>query len=305
LAALPGQRSVVIVSAGFLTETLQYELESIIDRALRSNVIVSVLDARGLYTDSTLDVTERRIATSKRADVWGKKNQMLIDSANRQSDGIRTIALDTGGVFFNNSNDLEAGFRQAATLPQAYYVLAFSPQNLKLDGAFHPLKVKLVPPSSFTLQARRGYYAPRKPADPTVQEKEEIQEALFSQDETHELPMEVHTQFFMKTESDAQLAVLTRLDLRQLHFRKQEDRNFDNLTFVTAVFDRDGHLVSGQEKLLSLKLRDESLARYLQTGITLKLNFDIKPGTYLVRSVVRDSESGQISGLNRTIEIPY
>lgn len=229
----------------------------------------------------------------------------MIDSARRQSDGIKTIALDTGGIFFSNSNDLEGGFRQAAALPQAYYVLAFSPQNLKLDGAFHPIRLKLVPQLDYNLQARRGYYAPRKPEDPTVQEKEEIEEALFSQDETHELPMEVHTQFFMKTETDAQLAVLTRLDLRQLHFRKQEDRNLDNLTFVTAVFDRDGHLVSGQEKLLTLKLRDDSLARYLQTGITLKLNFDVKPGTYLVRAVVRDSESGQISGLNRTVEIPY
>jgi hypothetical protein len=37
----------------------------------------------------------------------------------------------------------------------------------------------------------------------------------------------------------------------------------------------------------------------------VKLNFDVKPGTYLVRAVVRDSEGGQISGLNRTVEIPY
>ena len=93
------------------------------------------------------------------------------------------------------------------------------------------------------MQARRGYYAPRKPTDPTVQEKEEIQEAVFSQDETHELPIDVHTQYFMKTESDARIAVLTRIDLRPLHFRKEEDRNLDNLTFVTVVFDQDGHVV--------------------------------------------------------------
>jgi hypothetical protein len=37
----------------------------------------------------------------------------------------------------------------------------------------------------------------------------------------------------------------------------------------------------------------------------MRTNFDVKPGTYLVREVVRDSESGEISGLNRTVEIPY
>jgi hypothetical protein len=109
----------------------------------------------------------------------------------------------------------------------------------------------------------------------------------------------------MKTETDAQLAVLTRLDLHQVHFRKAEDRNLDDLTFVTAVFDRDGHLVSGQQKKLLLRLRDENLSRFLQSGISVKLNFDVKPGTYLVRAVVRDSEGGQISSINRTVEIPY
>ena len=148
-------------------------------------------------------------------------------------------------------------------------------------------------------------YAPKKPDDPTAQEKEEIQEAVFSQDETHELPIDVHTQFFMKTESDARITVLTRIDLRPLHFRKEEDRNLDNLTFVTVVFDRDGHVVTGQQKSVELRLRDSSLERYLQTGITMRTLFDVKPGTYLVRAIVRDSESGQISGLNRTVEIPY
>lgn len=69
MAALPGQRSVVIVSAGFLTENLHFELDTIVDRALRSNVIVSALDARGLYTDATLDPSVRSIANSLRADV--------------------------------------------------------------------------------------------------------------------------------------------------------------------------------------------------------------------------------------------
>ncbi len=218
---------------------------------------------------------------------------------------MQSLALDTGGVFFNNNNDLDAGFRKVAGIPTAYYLLAFSPQNLKFDGRFHPIQVKLVTLKGLTVQARRGYFAPKKPADATEQEKDEIREALFSQDETHELPIDVHTQFFMKSESDARITVLTRIDLHPLHFRKEVDRNVDNLTFVTAVFDQDGHQISAQEKDVQLRMFDSTLERYLQSGITMKTLFDVKPGTYLVRAVVRDSESGQISGLNRTVEIPY
>jgi hypothetical protein len=235
----------------------------------------------------------------------GNKHMMLIESARVQTDGMKSLATDTGGIFFNNSNDLEDGFNKVAGVPEAFYLLAFSPQNLKLDGNFHPIQVKLVAQKGLVVQARRGYFAPRKPADPTVQEKEEIQEAVYSQDETHELPIDVHTQFFMKTESDARITVLTRIDLRQLHLRKEEDRNVDNLTFVTVVFDQDGHVITGQQKAVQLRLRDVNLDRYQQTGITMRSLFDVRPGTYLVRAIVRDSESGQISGLNRTVEIPY
>jgi len=305
LTALPGQRSMVIVSAGFLTDTLRFELGQIADRALRAGVIVNGIDARGLYTDATLDPSQQYQVVSPNAATNGQKHIMLMESARQQAEGMRSLAVDTGGIFFENNNDLEAGFRKAAGVPEAFYLLAFSPQNLKVDGAFHPLQVKLVAQKGLSVQARKGYYAPKKPNDPTVQEKEEIQEAVFSQDEMHELPIDVHTQFFMKSESDARITILTRLDLHDLHFRKEEDRNLDNLTFVTVAFDQDGHVITGEQKAVQLRLRDLSLQRYLQTGITIRTTLDVKPGTYLVRAIVRDSDSGQISGLNRTVEIPY
>jgi VWFA-related protein len=306
LTSLPGQRSLVIVSQGFLTETLRFELSQITDRALRSGVILNAIDARGLYTDPvTSDASQRDYSASMNSAFRGQKSQMLMESARRETDGMQSLALDTGGIFFNNSNDLEAGFRKTAGLPEAFYILAFSPQNLKLDGNFHPIQVKLVARKGFSVQARKGYYAPRKPTDPTAQEKEELQEAIFSQDETRELPVDVHTQFFMKDETDARITVLTHVDLRPLHFRKEEDRNVDKLTFLAVAFDRDGHEVTGLQKTVELRLRDSSMERLLQTGITIRTALDVKPGTYLVRAVVRDSESGQISGLNRTVEIPY
>lgn len=306
LTSLPGQRSMVIISAGFLTDTLRFNLSEITDRALRGGVILNAIDARGLWTDTTLtDASRNDFANTLNPASRAQKNLMLLESQKRQTDGMQELALNTGGIFFNNNNDLDSGFRKVAGLPEAFYLLAFSPQNLKLDGSFHQLRVKLVSAKGLQVQARRGYYAPRKPNDPTVQEKEEIQQAVYSQDETHELPIDVHTQFFMKSESDARITVLTHIDLHDLHFRKEEDRNLDNLTFVTVIFDQDGHEITGQQKALELRLRDINLQRYMQTGITIRTLLDVKPGTYLVRAIVRDSESGQISGLNRTVEIPY
>ncbi len=67
----------------------------------------------------------------------------------------------------------------------------------------------------------------------------------------------------MKGESDARITVLTRIDLRPLHFRKEVDRNVDNLTFVTAVFDQDGHEITAQEKDVQLRMLDGTPGKIL------------------------------------------
>jgi VWFA-related protein len=305
-ALLPGQHSVIFLSPGFLLYNLESQIAEIADRALHSSVVISTLDPRGLYVIIPGgDASRQPIVIPSRPDLMGRKQQIIQEGLSLAEEVLSNFAGDTGGQFFHNSNDLDKGFRQVGTLSDVYYVLAFSPRNLKFDGRFHRLKVSLVNPAGFTIQARRGYFAPKASEDVATKAKEEIEQAVYSQDELKELPVDVHTQFFKVNEAQARLAVLTHLDLSSVRFRKEQDRHLNKLTFVTILFDRDGKYVMGKEKLVEFRLRDATLARLTQTGITLKAEFDLKPGTYLVRQIVRDSEAGQLSGLNRTVEIPY
>ena len=226
-----------------------------------------------------------------------------IAAASAQDDLLAVLADGTGGVFFHNNNDLDEGFRRVADTPEYSYVLAFVPQNLKLDGSFHSLKVTLKNPQKLTLQARRGYYAPKNFASPDEQAKQEIVDAMYSQEELHNLPVNLHTQFFKASDQDATLVVLAHVDVRRLRFRKVEGRNDNVLTCVSALFNRNGNLVQGIEKTVTMKLKDETLEHKLASGITLKTSFDVKPGSYLVRLVVRDAEGQMMSAENGTVEI--
>lgn len=76
------------------------------------------------------------------------------------------FAYATGGRFFHNSNELEGGLKQLGNAPEVSYVLGFSPQNPKLDGHFHTIKVTVTGKPKYAIQARRGYFAPKKPDDP-------------------------------------------------------------------------------------------------------------------------------------------
>jgi VWFA-related protein len=303
LAAMPGQRVMVLVSPGFvITSMLTLESSSLIDRANRANIVINTIDARGLYTPDMGDISDPPHDSFKTA---GVKSSYRIQAQLAQSDILGQLADGTGGTFFHNRNDIEEGLREAAAAPAMSYLLGFSPQNLKINGAYHTLKVALTGKQKFSVQARHGYYAPRTIADPAEAAKEEIQEALFSQDEIHDLPAELQTQFFKKDQSQARLAVLTHVDLKGIRFRKVDGRNRDNLTVATAIFDENGNFVTGGEKIVEMKLLDKTVERLSRSGFTLKSSFDVKPGTYLVRMVVRDTEGAQMAARNGAVSIPY
>ena len=305
-ALLPGQRSVIFVSPGFLSYSLESQIAAVAERALRSNVVVNALDPRGLYVIIPGgDASQQASVRPSNGALAARKEQLIDQEFALAEDVLYGFAADTGGQFFHNNNDLDAGFRRVGTLSEVSYVLAFSPRNLKFDGRFHKLKVSLVNPKGFALQARRGYFAPRASEDAATKAKEEIEEAVYSQDELRELPIDVHTKFYRVNESEVRLAVLTHLDMASLRFQKEQDRNLNDLTFITVLFDRDGKYVKGMEKELKFRLRDATLAKLTQSGITLETEFDLRPGTYMVRQIVRDSKDGQLSGLSRTVEIPY
>src|SRR6266446_549989 len=304
LAGMPGQRVMVLVSPGFVVTTmLTLDSSGLIDRANRSNIVINTIDARGLFTPDLLgDISDPPHDSIKTA---GIKGSYRVQSQLMQSDILAQLADGTGGTFFHNRNDIDEGLREATAAPAMSYLLGFSPQNLKVNGAYHTLKVTLTGKQKFSVQARHGYYAPRTIKDPVEAAKEEIQEALFSQDEMNDLPVVLQTQFFKKDESQARLAVLTHVDVKGIRFRKADGRNRDNLTVATAIFDENGNFVTGGEKIVEMKLLDKTFERLSHSGFTLKSSFDIKPGTYLVRMVVRDAEGAQMAARNGAISIPY
>jgi VWFA-related protein len=303
MTVVSGQRLIVLMSPGFLIPNREYDLSEVIDRAARSNVMVSTLDARGLYTvDASPDISTEPTGDPTLA---GYNTSYRFQQALRQSDVLWSLADGTGGQRFANSNDLVSGFRRLVSAPDTSYLLGFVPQNLKYDGHFHSLKVELASKQKCTIQARSGFYAPKHVETPADAVKQEIEEAVLSQEEQHGLPIQLHTQYYKVDATDAKLAILAHVDIGRIHFGKLDGRNNNDLTIVAALFDRNGNFVTAREKVLEMRLRDTTLERLSHTGVTVKTSFDVKPGAYLVRLVVRDSQASQLSAENGVVEIPY
>jgi VWFA-related protein len=295
LSAMPGSRTIVLVSPGFILSrdfrTAEYD---VLDQAIRANVTVNTIDMRGLYTMPGTDASQR----GARSQYGGQLAQAAISEATQAGNVLAEFANGTGGTFFHNDNGLKEGLNQLAARPEYIYVLGFSPQNLKYDGSYHELKVKTEKLRNVTLQVRRGYWAPNHGVDAAEEAKDEIREAVFSREEIADIPVDVQTDLFRLNDEKTELTVTEHLDAGALRFRKSADRNNDTVTVVTGLFDANGNYVSGIQRVVELRLRDQTMASVQSSGITLKETMNVAPGRYVIRLVVRDGEGKTMAARN-------
>lgn len=157
---LPGRHTLVFVSPGFLTlapDTMVLKSE-IMDLAAASDVTVNALDARGLYAGN-LDTSEGG-STSTLGLINGQAADSHLSSMESSENVMSELAAGTGGRFFHNSNDLDRGMETLTAVPESLYLLEVSLNEIKANGAYHRLTVKVNRPGVEVL-ARKGFVAPK------------------------------------------------------------------------------------------------------------------------------------------------
>ncbi len=315
LATLPGQRTLLLVSPGFMSQNTQPELDRLIDRALRKQVVISSIDPRGLaMAMGETDITQRDYTPS--GTVSASFHRMETAREFQASDVMAEVAQGTGGEFVHNDNDLKNGFAMLAQSPISY-VLAFTPHDLKIDGKFHALKVTLSEGhKDFIVQARRGYFAfsdnsttdaeAHQGESPSLdaQTQQRIRTVLLSREDLRGLPIQLHTEVSKGTGPGIEFSVLAHLDAKSLHFHREGAHNQNTVTFVCVIFDGAGKSVGGKQQQARIDVPDSALAHLLETGVDVRLTFQLKPGDYTVREVVTDSEDHSITALSRGVNVP-
>lgn len=302
VSVLPGERQIVLISPGFQYPGREPEFGAIVDRAVKYNVIVNSLDARGMYVSGMDDASSSARSHSGAAQgiLFGLERSASMMDSNVMAE----LADGTGGLFFHNDNDFNAGFRELAGTPEFYYLLGFSPRDLKLNGKYHGLKVSLATKSDFSIEARHGFFAPSRLESPQQAAKREIDDALFSQEEENALPIRPETVLNQGSGGAWKLAVKANVDVLRLKFQRNGAVNHEELQVSAVLFDLEGNYVSGLQKTVQMDLKDSTLSDLKKTGVYVELDFDVKPGAYLIRLVARDSNDARLSAANLSVDIP-
>lgn len=303
LADRPGERALVLASAGFLAGTLEDKVDSILDDALHAGIVINAIDAKGLFT---YNETEAR-ANFEGQDITDQnyRIQSFGQSMMTLTAAMADFAVGTGGRFFHNRNDLAAGYYSLAAAPETEYLLGFVPGNEKFNGKFHKLKVTVSAPGKFNVQARPGYFAPTKEEQAAVSQptpEQTIDAEVRSSEPRSDFPLTV-SEAPATDKGAAELRVQAHVDIQKLPFKDENGRHIDMLTFVAALFDAGGKMIVGKEAQMQFALKPDTFARFSKSGINGTMSLEAPLGAYRLRVVVEEALRGEISAATRNVQI--
>jgi VWFA-related protein len=272
MAKLPGQRVILLTSGGFLTGTLEAEVEKLTDKARHAEVVINGLDVRGLYPNA---------------------------SAGTAYDGMGVLASGTGGTFFHNNNNMELGFRELGMAPETSYLLGFTPSDAA-DGKFHTLKVQLAAKKGYSVEARLGYAATATRADTADSAVSKLDAAVMASDTVADLPASFTWEQWAGPPA---ITVIVHLDFNRLHFKPNGDRRTQKLAIVAILRDAHGNFVTGKRSVLELNLKDATFAQFAKSSFTTALTIKAPPGSYSVRAVAEDAMEGKLAAASGAVEV--
>jgi len=308
LQAMPGRRLFLLVSSGFNSATLELERDQLIAQALRAGIVISSVDAKGLYAEvpgrdasdgisvrNTLPVETFRFETTSIGSKLFTNNQVMSD-----------LAQATGGLFFHNNNDLPHGFRQLGSIPEVSYVLGFHRSDTAVDWKYHKLKVTLRESNSYVIQARPGYVAePPAPSGPLDRERE-LDRQVSGVSTRTDFPATVAFRLdSAPTPGMVTVKTQVHVAIDKLQFPIRDERRVQHLTVVVSLLDGKGNIVAAKQGDMDFAMTDATYVRLSASGINAGLNLDVPPGhgQYRLRTVVQEAVEGKIASSTLNIEV--
>ena len=303
-ADIKGRKAMILVSQGFIYDVQLDGLKDVTLASRRHNVPIYFIDTRGLQgmPDAFTAAFGRPVESQ---DVVA-----VLADLTRDAEGSEALALDTGGFVVKNSNDLSGGITRVSRESRAYYLLGYNPTDLRRDGKFRKIEVKLRPPrpKGLSVRARRGYYAPLEgqvAKGPESKRDPVIGHALDSPFEIAEVPLRVSSFVFDEVsleQMSAQLAV--EIDVSGLAFKQEADRSTDALAFLIEAQHRESGEYYRYDQKIEMSLLPDTRRKLEKTWYPVAREFTLPAGAYQAKVVVRDLNSGRVGSVVHEFEVP-
>ena len=296
LANLPEKKVLVYMSGGVSKTGVdnQAQLEASVNALMKANVVMYPLDVRGLMADPPGGAASTAASRGTGAFNGSSYNSQR-SSINDSQETLTTLAADTGGKAFLDSNDLALGIQLAQQAVTSYYILGYYTSNTKEDGKYRRISVKLTNGMTAKLTYREGYYADKDWHRMNGEDKEQqLKEAIAAGDPITDIPLALQADYFRIGPTSYFVPVSVRVPGSVVELAAKGNAATTQIDFLGQIQDETHNTVGNVRDYIKISLDQENKARAAKTIYQYDAGFTLEPGRYKMKFLVRENVTGKM-----------
>ena len=305
LRGVPGRKSVIHFSSGITGTGIenQAQLLATVAAANQSNVSLYTMDTRGLMAlPPGGDASSA--SPSGTALYSGSAVSSQLSSMHSSRETLASLAQDTGGRTFYDTNDFGQAFQEVQSENSSYYLLGYSPTNTHSDGRFRKIRVEVLRPG-VKVQARPGYYAPKNFRQFTREDKEaQLQQAINLDEPFLDLPFVVDTSYFQRPDNTYYVVLAAKIPGSAVQLLKKSNAHETEFDFIWRATDPSGKPVGVLRDTLPVKVIGESYDMLLAGNFLYEGSLVLPPGKFQLKVLVRENQSGKMGTFEEPLNLP-
>ncbi|MGH9147134.1 MAG: VWA domain-containing protein, partial [Vicinamibacterales bacterium] len=306
LRPLPERKSLVYFASNLRLNGTDNnaQLRATTNAAIRANVAIYPVDARGLVAEAPLGD-----ATRPSPGGVGMFSGRLADAAmtrfQRSQDTLYALAKDTGGAALFDNNDLSLGIVQAAEAQKSYYIIGYYSTHISADGRFRRIRISLAGNVTADLSDRQGYYADKEFPRLTGAERErQLEEALMLENPITDITIAMEVNYFQLNRAEYFVPVAVKIPGSDLALARRRGAQRTVIDFIGEVKDDYGVTHQNVRDKLDIRLSDETASQLATRPIQYETGFTLLPGKYVIKFLARDAETGRIGTYQTWFTVP-
>ena len=306
LRPLPERKSLVYFSSGLrLNGTDNHaQLRATTNAALRANVSIHAIDARGLVAQAPLGDASRPSPGGMQM-FTGQGAMTLAGNFQRSQDTLYALSKDTGGNPMFDYNDLALGITRAAESMTSYYIIGYYSTHTAADGRFRRVSVSLANGMTADVQFRSGYFADKTWAKLSTADRErQLEEALMLENPVTDITIAMEVNYFQLNRAEYFVPVAVKIPGSELVLAQRGGAPRTVIDFIGEVKDDYGITIQNVRDKLDIRLNAETASQLAKRPIQYETGFTLLPGKYVIKILARDAETGRMGTFQTNFTIP-
>jgi VWFA-related protein len=304
LAKINQKKAVLYFSSGMEktgTEN-QAQLRQAINTAVKANVALYPVDSRGLEAFAPGGSAQNASLRGTSA-YSGKAVLDQFDSNFSSQETLVTIAEDTGGKAFLDSNDFGKAYDKVQADTSTYYVLGYRSSNPAMDGHYRKISVKVNRPN-VKLEYRQGYYGPRDFKHYTKDDREQqLEDEIASDLPETDVPVYMSSEYFRSKDDKFYIPVSLVVPGSAIPFVQSNDKDKASIDIIGVIRDKQTKFPVGNVRE-NVKLNFEGTKQVRSKNVQYNTGFLLPAGTYHAKFVVRENENGRMGSFESDLVVP-